>query len=187
MNTLRSQLMTCTTSYQKLKHMGNNTDLHDLVNRPLNVNAINQVIGDYNCGLRQLLEKHASTIYNIFVARPLVPWFDNELKEANRPGDSLDNKLGTFTLVSVNDVRKLVIMLYRRNQLCSWPCGSRVQWGVSTTPHSYRQLLIYHALGNFHHSSFVSSIAHLPCTGNFHKSRRLHFCRCWKSRTVSYS
>ena len=122
-NTPRPPSMACTTSYQKLKHIGNNADLHDLVNRPLNVNDINQVIGDYNCGLRQLLEKHASTIYNIFVARPLVPWFDNELKEANRPGDSLDNKLGTFTLVSVNDVRTLVMMLYRRNQLCSWPYG----------------------------------------------------------------
>ena len=82
-NIPRRPLKACTISYWKLKHIENSdfgTDLKDLVNQLLSVNDINQLVGDYNSELRQLLDKHAPTKSKTIVARPLVPWFDNELK-----------------------------------------------------------------------------------------------------------
>ena len=55
-------------------------DLKDITNALLNVMDINQLVGDYNTEVRQLLDRHAPWKSKTNVVRPLVPWFDDELK-----------------------------------------------------------------------------------------------------------
>ena len=70
-------------SYRKLKQIDNSafsTDLNDITNALLDIRDINQLVGDYNRELRQLVDRHAPIKSNTIVVRPLVPWFNDELK-----------------------------------------------------------------------------------------------------------
>ena len=70
-------------SHRKLKQIDNSAfrnDLKDITNTLLNVTDVNQLVGDYNTELRQLLDKHAPVKSETIVVRPLVLWFDDELK-----------------------------------------------------------------------------------------------------------
>ena len=63
-NMPRPSLETHTGSYRKLKQIDNSafsTDLKDLVSGILSINNINQLVGEYNTELRQLLDRHAFT------------------------------------------------------------------------------------------------------------------------------
>ena len=78
----RPPLQTRTISYRKLKQIDNSafsTDLKDITNTLLKIN-INQLVGDYNREMRQLLDRHAPIKSKTIVVRPLIPWFDDELK-----------------------------------------------------------------------------------------------------------
>ena len=82
-NMPRHSLETRTISYRKLKQIGNSafsTDLKDITNALLNITDINQLVSDYNRELRQLLDRHAPIKSKTIVVRPLIPWFDVELK-----------------------------------------------------------------------------------------------------------
>ena len=58
----------------------NRINLKDITNALLNVTDINQLVGDYNTEVRQLLDGHAPMKSKTIIVRPLVPWFDDELK-----------------------------------------------------------------------------------------------------------
>ena len=61
-NLPRSPLETQSVSHRKLKQIDNSAfsnDLKDITNTLLNVTDVNQLVGDYNTELRQLLDKHA--------------------------------------------------------------------------------------------------------------------------------
>ena len=76
-------LETHTISYRKLKQIDNSafsTDLKDLVNGLLSINDNNQLVGEYNTELRQLLDRNAPIKTKTIVVRPLVPRFDDALK-----------------------------------------------------------------------------------------------------------
>ena len=82
-NMPRHSLETRTISYRKLKQIGHSafsTDLKDITNALLNITDINQLVSDYNRELRQLLDRHAPIKSKTIVVRPLIPWFDVELK-----------------------------------------------------------------------------------------------------------
>ena len=82
-NMPRPPLETPTISYRKLKQIDNgafSTDLKDITNTQLKITNINQLVGDYNRELRQLVDRHAPIKSNTIVVRPLVPWFDDEFK-----------------------------------------------------------------------------------------------------------
>ena len=59
----RPSLETGTISYRKLKQIDNSafsaTDLKDLANRLFSINHMNQLVGEYNTELRQLLDRNA--------------------------------------------------------------------------------------------------------------------------------
>ena len=76
-------LETRTISYRKLKQIDNSafsTDLKDITNTLLKITDINQLVGDYNREMRQLLDRHAPIKSKTIVVGSLVPWFDDELK-----------------------------------------------------------------------------------------------------------
>lgn len=82
-NMPRLPLETCTISYRKLTQIDNNafsTDFKGIANALLSITDINHLAGEYNTALRQLLDRHTPTKSKTMVVRPLVPWFDNELK-----------------------------------------------------------------------------------------------------------
>ena len=82
-NLPRPHLETRSVSYRKLKQIDNSAfsnDLKNLTNALLNVTDINQLVGDYNTELRQLLDRHTPMKSKTIVVRPLVPWFGDELK-----------------------------------------------------------------------------------------------------------
>ena len=82
-NMPRPPLETRTISYRKLKQIDNSafsTDLKDITNTLLKITYINQLVGDYNRELRQLVDRHAPIKSKTIVVRPLVEWFDDELK-----------------------------------------------------------------------------------------------------------
>ena len=63
-------------SYRKLKQIDNSafsTDLKDLANGLLSINDINQLVGEYNTELGQLLDRFAPIKTKTIVVRPLVP------------------------------------------------------------------------------------------------------------------
>ena len=75
-NMPRPPLETRTISYRKLKQIDNSafsTDLKDITNTLLKITDINQLVGDYNRELRQLLDRHAPIKSKTIVMRPLVP------------------------------------------------------------------------------------------------------------------
>ena len=64
----------------------------------------NQPIVDYNTELRQLLGRYAPIEYKTFVVKPLVPWFNDELKSLklshfgrNRHINAHDNNMNSST------------------------------------------------------------------------------------------
>ena len=75
-NLPRPPLETQSVSYRKLKQIDNSAfsnDMKDITNTLLNVTDINQLVGDYNTELRQLLDRHAPVKYKSIVVRRLVP------------------------------------------------------------------------------------------------------------------
>ena len=73
-------------------------------NALLNVMNNNQPIVDYNTELRQLLGRYAPIEYKTFVVKPLVPWFNDELKSLklshfgrNRHINAHDNNMNSST------------------------------------------------------------------------------------------
>ena len=82
-NLPRPPLETHIVSHRLLKHIDNSAfsnDLKGITNTLLNVTDINQLVGDYNTELRQLLDRHAPMKSETIVVRPLVLRFDDELK-----------------------------------------------------------------------------------------------------------
>ena len=99
----RPSLETHTISYRKqIDNTAFSTDLKDLANGLLSISDINQLVGEYNTELRQLLDRHAPIKTKIIVVRPLVPWFDDELKtlKSQRREAEPGGRIKTITLCS---------------------------------------------------------------------------------------